>query len=581
LQSSFGIGKTLKGFNLFRSKLFLVILFSLLILLSFSPYLSAGFYADDAMNSQVTLVAKKQNISVLEFTNKIIYNWQKDVGRYYPLGFLGSYTFYDLFPEEASAHIIQMFLVLINMLLFSGVIYILTSSTSLALLFIPILLLHFQIRDFYDPIAGYAPFMQLMFIYVVGEIVFFLRYLKNGSSKSLIGSCLLFLASLLTYELAIVFLGIFILLTWSQCKSIKKSLNHLKFHLLILFSYISYIIYLRANRTSSYSGTELTTNPSITIESYLHQLGAMLPLSYFSANKFITFETIFSGEYDILPAIGCCLITFVILLLFSSDKREKQKSFFNKDLIFICLGFVFLPPLVVAFSARWQVSVSAGVGYIPVYFSYYGCAFFITFWIHKLFIGNSSKRFFYIAAILFTLPLTSLINHLSNQQSVETQNILWKHPRKQLQSAYKSQLFDSIHGATAVTPKSFSWNSEYLSEKSLSTFASIISVSQFDNKIKESMKTTTIYFLDFRSSLTKRDLDQWVFLSPISYQKNELLYFSNPKFFLNPLSNKHIKVVVSCNKHKEEITFNKEIINNVVSATPFNCTLDKLDIHLE
>lgn len=557
-----------------------------MILFSFTPYLSAGFFADDAMNSQVNLVAKKQNISVLEFTNKIISNWKNDVGRYYPLGFLGSYTFYHLFPDELPARIVQMTLVLVNILLFSAMIYTLSGSSLLALTFIPILLLHFQLRDFYDPIAGYAPFMQLMFLYVVGAIMLFLHYLKSGAYISLIASGILFFASLLTYELSIVFFGIFALLARNQNKTFKSIFNNIKIHLFILCSYIAYIAYLRINRTSSYSGTEISKDLVVTIEAYLHQLGSMLPLSYFAANKSMTLSSIFSSEHDFIAAFGCALLTLLILItLFQKRENRQNISLKVADLFLICSGFVFLPPLVVALSARWQISVSAGIGYIPVYFSYYGSAFFISYFIINLLSKTPSKKDFRVIAALAIFTSISLINNLANQQSVEAQNSWQKYPRFELIRAYtSSELFRSVEPqAAAITTKPYGWNTIFLCEKSLSVFESILSASELSAIFDKAEQTKPIYFIDFRLPLTKYDQDQWVFLSKISaYEKDTaILNFLDPKFFITPASNTYSKLVINCLDVREEIAFHKGISDSIVNAKPFKCKLDNLNVSLE
>lgn len=571
------------------SKFLLPLLLLVMTFLAFTPYLDAGFFADDAMNSQVNLVAEKENISVFQFTKKINSNWMNEVGRFFPLGFLGSYFFYSFFPKEIIARSVQMFLVFLNIIIFSLVIRKLSGSKRMAILFIPVILLHFQIRDFYDPIAGYAPFMQMMFFYVLGNIILFWYVLNGAGLLHLLLSGLLFAASLMTYELSLVFFGILVLLSWEKERSFYRALYQLRLHILLLVGYLFIILYLRTYRTSLYQGTEMALNLNTALQAYIHQLGSSIPLSHFTFNKYFTLEKLTVAGQNIIIATGYALTTLLCLWAGYTIKSNEIHSKEKRSLTLIGLGFLFLPPLVVAFSARWQISVSPGMGYIPVYFCYFGSALFITYLLNSLCNLPFRRAKYLLLFMTIGLVLISFLNHLVNQLAVEHQNQSFKYPRQEVEEAYNSGILNDIPtGSIILTPKSYSWNTIFLTKETVKKIDSIISIEDF-RKISNTNSNGKIYYLDFKNTLNREDLSKWVLLSKISTtSKSKVAIASKPPIeftksliYASSEASDKSKLIISCLNNDKPLNLKVEALGRLYSISQLSCSPDELKLHFE
>lgn len=570
------------------SKFFLPTLLIITISLSFTPYLSAGFFADDAMNSQINLVAKKQSMSVFEFTKKINSNWMVEVGRFFPLGFLGSYFFYSFFPKEIPARLAQMFLVFLNIIIFSFIIKKISGSNRMALLFIPVILTHFQIRDFYDPIAGYAPFMQMMFFYTIGSIVFFWSVLNGAGFPYLLLSGFLFSASLITYELSLVFFGILALLAWEKEKSIYRTLYQLRLHIILLAGYVIFIFYLRLHRNSLYQGTEVALNLRNIFQAYIHQLGATIPLSHFTFNKYFTLGNLTESGQNFTIAIGYAIATFLFLRVGYKTKESNFHCKGKKDLILISLGLLLFPPFVVAFSSRWQASVSPGMGYIPVYFSYFGSALFITYFLNNLCSSTDKRKKYQLALITAVLTVIGFFNHLVNQLAVEQQNRSFKYPRQEVEASYNAGLLSEMPiGSIVVSPKLYSWNSIFLTDQSVKKIDSIRPIEDLRQIAMSDTNGKKIYYLDFCNTLNRQNLSEWVLLSELIISQKStgsefpLIELTNPLLYAKSESGDKSKLVVSCGSHSEILNLTVGAPGKLYTISPLTCSFDKLSVRFQ
>src|SRR5690606_3034055 len=134
------------------------------------------------------------------------------VGRFYPLGWLVSYHFYGLFQELWVSRVAHMAFVVANALFCGRVVWRWSGSRARTLWFVVVLVGLFQLRDFFDPIGTYAPFLQVIFFCLLGATYFQVRFLERGGVGYLALSLGLFCCGLLSYEISLTFLPVFFVL---------------------------------------------------------------------------------------------------------------------------------------------------------------------------------------------------------------------------------------------------------------------------------------------------------------------------------------------------------------------------------
>ncbi len=133
----------------------------LFLVLTLSPFLTNGFYADDSIYSQSYYHLKESNSYFLGPSWEGAKSWARG-GRFYFLTVMGTSAFYWFFHDLAVARAAQVFLVIVNILLCCKVLSNWLGSNRILLVFVPLLGSLFQMRIPFDPIAANPPLMQLL-----------------------------------------------------------------------------------------------------------------------------------------------------------------------------------------------------------------------------------------------------------------------------------------------------------------------------------------------------------------------------------------------------------------------------------
>ena len=553
--------------DFFKNKVTILSVTLIILYISFSlyPYLNCGFYADDSLNSQVYLYAKSQGLSVFEFALQINRNWMTGVGRFYPVAWILCYGFHGIFQNLILSRVFHVAFIEMNIGLMVFLVYRWSRSWSLVFLFVTLLCSSFQIRSFFDPMSGYAPFLQLVFLFGIGSVGFFLNFLNRNKLGSLIASAVFYCAGLLTYELSLIFFPILFYLGLQKTGNFKKTLKGVFPHFLVTIFYLSFLVYLRLNRGSSYPGTDIGFNGVRFIGSYFAQLTSALPLSYFLSQPSLSYDVF---KHFGIHSISTKLATTLGVLLFYLGLRGVQKS--SDTLLsphYRGLGYslFFLPPFIVAASARWQNSVAMGVGYLPVYLSYYGVAILASccfVWILKSedfkslnFLIQEALRLVFC----FAIGTIVFVNHSLNQWVTEKNNEGYKYPRSLIQRAYVSGLVDQIEpNSTVLTPLNYQWNRPELSKKTYLRIKEVVGLGDArDWLLQHQASPQSLYYLGSREFDKSPEHEGWVFWCRVQSNfetKKKLFSFEGVKIYLDSLNANGLKIKISC-KGSSQVQF--------------------------
>ena len=208
---------------------------------------------------------------------------------------------------------------------------------------------------------------------------FFLKYCSEHKKRWLVISGLFYLWGLVYYEVAYVFILVFIILAYFATKDFKKSALSSLLHV-ALFSVVIIvnIIIKTGNGHHSYPGSTISLDILKIIPTTIKQMVATIPLSNFMAVNWAQNGSIapklFLVSSITLDDILTVILFLVTLYLIHSTKETKFKINKKNTFFLGVLGFmiVLLPSGLMGLSARYQNEISWGTGHITVYIQYFG-----------------------------------------------------------------------------------------------------------------------------------------------------------------------------------------------------------------
>jgi hypothetical protein len=579
------------------------ILLSIFFISSMTPYLFNGFYADDCLNSQVGLVAQQNGQSVLDFALGVNRGWMLSVGRFFPLSWIVSFMYYGFFHTLPFARILHVLIVGSNIAFFCYLIHQWTGKKKLLLLFIPILISCFQMREPFDPISSYIPVMQSILFYILGAVYFQWGYLTDRKKWKLALSAAIFGCGLLTHEILVAFFPLLLIQTLlvlrsektlSKANQIKTGLISVVPHGLLLASYLAVLLYIRANRSFAYEGTEVHFVFKTTFLAFRNQLLAALPLRYWihqlaAVRPMIIREFALRSPMAYLSAFSGMAIFYLGLRTQVHQQNEKKQNSNWIYLGLLSLALTFIPAIMISFSSRWQTWVQPGVGYLPVYLSYFGWAMMIAALAVQI-ARLSVVRIFLTGA----LGVILFIAHAANSYVAERMDQGYKYPRTLLTQAYAKGLIQGVKDKSIfVTPQSYQWNNSVLAPETVFKVKSVLTLSDFDQLKPEDQSASPLYFLNFHVPDFKKPNQGWAVFSEISALRSnsplknseERYQVSHPRLYVQGRYSGPFSIEVQCLKNDQTHTsiFNSQVnLDNkestLIEIPDFECRLGNIQV---
>ena len=240
--------KILEDLNI-KVLIFFILLFNFLVL---SGILLSDYFGDDIYNFQLPGFFPYQFSGHLEFTWASITGWIS-AGRVFP--FSGYTSFLFGMNSVLIYKSIILFFILLNITLFSYLVYLISKSKSLALWVLSITSLMFQYRYYHDPILSFHALLQVLFLFTTLSLIFLKKYIDSSRFSYYIASLLFFVISLMTYEISYSFALLYVPIAFTINKdkfNITKIIKILLPYALFTLALLLLTLYLRQGLEMGY-----------------------------------------------------------------------------------------------------------------------------------------------------------------------------------------------------------------------------------------------------------------------------------------------------------------------------------------
>ncbi len=445
-----------------------------------SPLLNSGFFGDDAATSFVKGDLAYSNLTLSQLIYNNVNMWI-NYGRFFPLAAVTGFLLFSFVPNLFLYKLLAIAFNVINILIFAHLIRLMTGLRSLSLLAILSTPVFLQFRLFHDPIMSFTFLLQMVLFLTIISAIFLISYLKSGKRIYLVSSLILYFLSMLAYEATLPFFILYILIIFFYSEN-RDSRYILKLSFLFIalsLLCISIPIIIRIHHgLPLVGGSDFTTSssayvPNINAKDFAVTLAkqtySALPLSYQIVNYFTRPTETFNDLKNILSPTIFVIILAYFSLYWSISKRvmedvsqQRQKKFDVKALSIFGLVLLVLPATLVSLSPRYQKEIYWGVGYLPVYISYFGaviialCAIYIIYDKAR----NCNRNYIMLISLVLavTFSITGALTYNSNVLVIERLDSSWLYPRLIIEEGLADGLFRSVpNGSILLVDSSNPW----------------------------------------------------------------------------------------------------------------------------
>ncbi len=450
-----------------------VIILSLMML---APMLESGYNSDDILNSMTKGVVLEDNQTVASYAFSILQNWLFHEGRIFPLA-VAFYSFFYYVTNLYLYKLIILGLIIVDLLVFGYFIQLLTKSRAIGYLAILVTPLFFQFRLYHDPILSFSGLLQTILLFVLCSLIFLQLYLRERKRYLLALSLLTYTVSLLTYEISYVFSCFHFIIIYFHLNprkffpALKESLPYILLSFIFVLASILLRVYCGVPLSGGSAAGAYTPNFNLTVyfATLLKQTSAAFPLSYYLLNPQGIFNNTYAylQNYFSLNIIFIGIGYFVIAMetfrqIFTESAHEKNKITVKKVML-LGLSMLILPGVLIALSPKYQHEVYWGVGYLPVFISYFGLTMLVVSVIYlalsKLKLTKQNSAFLLSIALSASLGYVGILNYTNNKIVNEHLNSFVLYPRTIIEEAISGGLFQKISSdAYLVVNSKYPWD---------------------------------------------------------------------------------------------------------------------------
>ena len=447
-------------FNKKKKDIIFINLLLLYTVIYLYPMLNSGYYVDDSINSLIKATVNFDGQSILYIVYANFLYWFSSLGRFFPIAFYQYLIFYYINSLLLYKIIILVF-ICINILLFGYFVKLFTDSKRLSYLFMLTIPMFFQFRIYHDPILSYNFFMQFIFAFLLISFILFIKGLENKKNSFLLLSILSYIINLLSYEVTYMFFIFHFIIAYKIIKDFKSALLKTLPFLAVSFLAIIFQFIIRSQITISENSAYVI---NLDVVKYCftvaRQIIAAFPLSYyfFDPQKIAVHNL--AGILSGVTIIDISISILFLYLVFSILKWSPLEKINVKYLFLLGISFIIIPSLLIGLSPKYQAEIILGIGYLPVYFQYFGMLIFLASILIYINRKIKSKKADYILKVLISIfiVLISNINIQTNRLVIENFNSIMYYPRLILENSMHNNLFKNVPAnSTILLEKSSSW----------------------------------------------------------------------------------------------------------------------------
>jgi hypothetical protein len=334
------------------------------------PVLETGYLSDDSANSSITGIIRYHDFTLAGLITDECRGYLAQ-GRFFPMMVIIARTIFHILPGLLAYKIYLVVSVLLNLLLFAGLLRRITGSITLAAIGVLTTAALFQFRFYHDPILSFHGFMQFVMTGTLLSLWSLDRFLTGGSRWWLAGAVFFYVPVLLTYEITYTFFLLHLALILARGRSWNAAaLIALPFlSAAVSCAAVPFILRTFLGSTPGEAYSPSSDFPAIG-KAYAKQLISAFPLSsYLNYSYFVMLRLT-----RLLPLL---LVTFSAFLLARAllrrlSQERPEGGIGARGLALLGLLLWMLPGLPIALSPKYQAELRLGLGYLPVYAQYFG-----------------------------------------------------------------------------------------------------------------------------------------------------------------------------------------------------------------
>lgn len=419
------------------------------VMLMLVPYATNGLWADDALNSQLYFGLERLNRGLFEFSAMVFDRWLTQYGRLMA-GFFYSYPLFYIFHEVTALRLASCFAVIGSVIIWSIVLGRAGVSRILLIAWVVLVVGLFQINGVNsDPVGGFAFHYPILSLQLSICVLLLLWSLEKQSQINRILICLsVWFVFMFSYEMNFIFIPMAFILIWNRFGSKARSWYVLLGLYSVLYLLLLILVKLMAGGAyGEYAGAKPNINLSVFL-AYFKQLSGSLPASAYFLNLRGSF-----GLADLVAASSRSAIAWAVLVgsfwvLHTSTKYQVVQRIPRGNLregVLLSACMLFLPPIFIAISAGYQSMVKWGAPIIPVYYQWFGLAFFAALLLSWV----SQFRWLHIILVL-SLSIYMALNVTANFRTAEALDVYFKLPRQALRGFGENSGFSLLKNGDVV-----------------------------------------------------------------------------------------------------------------------------------
>lgn len=463
--------------SIYEKRFEIAILFFIGVLLA--PIISSPYLSDDGIYYFLRGDAIITNRSIWSMTVDNFFYWLSR-GRFFPFS---SYAM-PLFYYITDVRIYKLLIILsicFDVALFGIMIEKFTKSKRIKLTLMLAITLFFQVfTTYHNSLIAFEMFMQVLLALLLLIILCIQKFYERQKSVYLVWGLLLFLISLMMYEMSFAFYGIIVGVIWYYNKKAKSLIKLSALYAIpaIIVGCINIIVKL--NTSVRYEGISANFDFMVICKTFVKQCAAAFPLSNYIFQKDNgILQNTFSGIIRAisLQDILVTILFFALLFLIRRRTPHTEVSIHKGKLLILSLLLYTMPAILISISTKYQNELSLGIGYLPVYLQYFGLlmVMWVMFYIifdyirHKINIDIWRKIAYGAAAVLFA---TILLLNLQNQRLyIDSTYAYWKYPKNAAQHSIALGILNHVGETDSITTiSSYAWEkssffSEYANRK--------------------------------------------------------------------------------------------------------------------
>lgn len=341
------------------------------------PAVHASLRGDDGWNSEKQGLIELEDTSIAGLIWDTVRSFVEVQGRPQPVGvFQGEFTIWLFDDHPAAYRLCLIALTVLGAWLLYRLARRLGLGTVGSLLVLVLLAGAIQFRQSHDPVLGYYGTTQVVLALLLGSLLAFHRYLQGGGQRALYLSIGLFLLCPAIYESAYPLAGVYLALALMERRGSAAVRAALPF-LAIAAGFFLLSLVLRRLAPAVSAGYVVSFEPLSILRSYVVQLLPPLPTSS------VTFDLAPQLARPTAPELagaawrGIAVLVLVAGCLFHLARERGvhlPSGAVVRRLLAVGAALWLTAPALIATAVKYQQTLTAGRGYLPVLIQVFGYA---------------------------------------------------------------------------------------------------------------------------------------------------------------------------------------------------------------